>query len=432
MRTIDHSIEGLAAADQRAFRSVFAAEDERLMLVLIGKDAAASPAAVIRAVGDLSRRRAKVAVLLHGEIGGFRPPEVPGVRVLEDWALPLLPSVSRVADLVLRVGRPLADAKSLERPPLLVPEGLDRGALENLLGRALGLAPSERGEDQSPRSQGLGSVVLFNDWGIGDELLLSAVAREIVRAYPALGVWIRSRHGFRFPSFVQTGPIPSDARAVEVIYQNPTLYSPHAHSPFPRHLVQQMLDKFALDTGLRVKALDVRPELEMGPHAGPRQRRVIVHSRPNARLSSKDWGNWRWQKLADLLRAGGVEVVQVGSKDEPLLDGVEDLRGTPVGKLPEVFLEAGAVVCVVGLLMHLAEATRTPAVVIYGGRETPAIDGYPDQVHLSSGPLPCRGRWGCHLGPDLSCPHAMLCMEGITPELVARETVATLAGGGPR
>jgi ADP-heptose:LPS heptosyltransferase len=190
-----------------------------------------------------------------------------------------------------------------------------------------------------------------------------------------------------------------------------------------------MLDKFALDTGLKVTARDVRPELELGRARMRERATVIVHSRPNSRLLSKDWGLDRWRELTALLRGAGVRVRQVGAKDEPLLDGVEDLRGAPLHELSDVFARSAAVTCVVGFLMHLAEATRTPAVVIYGGREHPAIDGYPDQVHLSSGPLACRGRWGCHLGPDLECPHGMRCMEELTPQLVAREV---LARGGVR
>jgi ADP-heptose:LPS heptosyltransferase len=105
---------------------------------------------------------------------------------------------------------------------------------------------------------------------------------------------------------------------------------------------------------------------------------------------------------------------------------VEDLRGTPVVRLPEIFLSSSLVVCVVGLLMHIAKATGLPAIVIYGGREHPAIDGYPGQIHLSSGPLPCRGRWGCHLGPDLHCAHGMKCMEQISPELVGGQALEAL------
>ena len=72
-----------------------------------------------------------------------------------------------------------------------------------------------------------------------------------------------------------------------------------------------------------------------------------------------------------------------------------------------------------GFLMHSAAATRTPAIVIYGGREHPAIDGYEEQLHIRGDHVPCMGRWGCHLPAYTECPHDVRCMESITPDLVA-------------
>jgi ADP-heptose:LPS heptosyltransferase len=189
-----------------------------------------------------------------------------------------------------------------------------------------------------------------------------------------------------------------------------------------------MLDKFYVDTQLLVQAEDVRPELEGGrddPSTGG-SRSVVVHSKPNPRLPTKDWGLDRWKGLSELLHEQKIAIRQVGAKEEPLLPFAEDLRGTPPAELPPIVAGSAAVICLVGFLMHLAEAVGTPTIVIYGGREHPAIDGYPDQIHLASSPLACRGRWGCHLGPDITCPHDMKCMNGLTPELVASTLLTIL------
>jgi hypothetical protein len=402
-------------SDVAAFRTVFAPAGEPVVLVLVDPGQAEALARLIRAAEEIRNRRARLQLVL------FATSDLPlpgsDLAILEAWARPLLPAVISTVDAVLCLG-PAADR--------LLEECRPSGDLRVLH------AVDELPALASPPLQSLGRFVLQNDWGIGDELLLSAVAREIVRAYPGTDLWIRSRFGFAFPDYVRRDAPPDDVRRIETIYQNPTLYGPEAHSPFPGHLVQQMLDKFALDTGLRVNALDVRPELDLGSELTRERSTVIVHSRPNSRLLSKDWGLDRWRELVAILRGKGIRVRQVGGREEPLLEGVEDLRGAPLSELSDVFARSGAVACVVGFLMHLAEATRTPAVVIYGGREHPAIDGYTDQVHLSSPPLPCRGRWGCHLGPDLECPHGMRCMEELTPKLVAGEVLSTLAAGGAR
>lgn len=397
--------------DPTAFRTVFAAPGETIVLALVARDHNDTLASLADAVQSLRKGGVALKLVVFGDSSAALPGHG-DVGFIEPWARSLLPSLLQTADIVV---------------PLGGDEGMDTGS-----------ATVVRSADEllrhfrSAASSTVHRLVLQNDWGLGDELLLSAVARELTRAHPDVKVWIRSRHGFRFPSYVQRGPMAPDARVVETIYQNATLYSPRHHSPFPGHLVQQMLDKVALDTGLVVTARDTRPELDLRPVLRTPDPTVILHSRPNPRLPSKDWGVPRWERLAILLRKAGVRLRQVGGKVEPLLPGAEDLRGLRAAEVPDIFAESWAVVCVVGFLMHLAAATDTPAVVIYGGREHPAIDGYPDQVHLSSGPLECRGRWGCHLAPDLDCPHGMKCMEQLTPELVAREVESVLARGGRR
>lgn len=85
-------------------------------------------------------------------------------------------------------------------------------------------------------------------------------------------------------------------------------------TPFwgPQHfsLVQQMLDKFFLDTGLFVQAMDVRPELAaFSDRPIPRDPgTVILHSQPNPRLPSKDWGIERWKALSEILHERGLSV----------------------------------------------------------------------------------------------------------------------------
>ena len=394
-------------ADPAAFRTVFAAPGERLIVALVDLGQGEELAGYSQAVNALRLRGTAAKLVVYGDTSASLP-EPEGIGFVEPWGRPVLAELLCLADVVI----PLAK---------------DSGALLSGYSVPIVRHPAELREVVLSRRTAAGKrLILQNDWGIGDELLLSAVAREIVRAHPGTKVWIRSRHNFHFPSYVEAGPPAPESKAVETIYQNAVLYGPSHHSPFPGHLVQQMLDKVALDTGLKVAASDVRPELNVRPVRHTEDPTVLLHSATNPRIPSKDWGLARWEALARTLRSNGIRVRQVGGSEEPLLAGAEDLRGTAPGELAEVFAESWAAVSVVGFLMHLAEAVRTPAVVIYGGREHPAIDGYPDQVHLSSGPLACRGRWGCHLAPDHECPHGMVCMEALTPELVAREVLSIL------
>ena len=305
------------------------------------------------------------------------------------------------------------------------PDATAQQILNLLLSRPHGEASAvnlteQKLEAQPPVLQSLtpDEIVLHNDWGIGDELLLSAVAREIRRAHPEKRVWIRSRHGFRFPDFCQQDPPPESAVRVETIYQNPSLYGPSNHAPFPGHLVEQMLDKVALDTGIRVLAKDLRPSVKIGKGIVRQDKLVALHCRPSPRLPTKDWGVRRWDRLCQLLERRGYSIVQLGTLEDPPLLNTIDKRGLPPSAIPDVVATASLVICLVGFLMHVAAATNTPTIVIYGGREHPLIDGYADQFHICSEAMDCRGRWGCHLPADSACPHGMRCMDDISPEII--------------
>lgn len=377
----------ISVVDRSTWRHSFAQPGEHLILVL-----AAVEESVDEVLEVIPKQKPTRILLFGGRSSRW------DVRRLDSFTAPLIEPLSDVADLVvLMPGR----------------ESIKLGKNAHSVRASQLLASAST------------SLVLYNEWGIGDELLLSAVARELKRAHPGIDLWVKSRYGFRFPGFVRQDPPSSKARRIEAVYQNPTMYGPENHAPFPGHLVQQMLDKVYVDTGIYVKAEDIHPVLDGARHQ-PGRRRVILHSRSNPRLPSKEWGVERWRSLCELLHAEQVEIVQVGAEEEPLLPYTEDRRGTPVSELHELVAEAGLVVCLVGFLMHLAAAVGTPAVVIYGGREHPAIDGYPEHTHLTSDPLPCKGRWGCHLAPDIKCSHEMRCMNSLTPKLVATEALALL------
>lgn len=450
------------SATSAALRTVFSEPGETLILLLADAESANRLPELVTGFLALKERTTSTRVVVFGNASSqlSKASHSDKVMVLEEWALPVVRETIALASVVVVLGdgyehliheQPESNSPVVwGQPPrrLVSRTGplhiWDRRSVESLtlmLGDVLtkgGVSAQARSDQSSERpeagpARNPGRFILQNNWGIGDELLLSAVAREILRAHPELEIWIRSRFGFRFPKYVRRDPPPQDAVAIETIYQNPVLYGPAAHCPFPGHLVQQMLSKFALDTTLAARASDVRPELDLNDMREFRRepRTVIVHTLPNPRLPSKDWGLERWSIVGKILKESGVRLWQVGRKDEPLLADAEDLRAVPVSNLPSVFLRASGVLCVVGFLMHLAEATRTPATVIYGGREHPAIDGYPDQIHLASAPLSCRGRWGCHLAPDMQCSHGMKCMEHLSPELVAAQVLNMLEETGP-
>jgi len=114
---------------------------------------------------------------------------------IERWAEPVLQAVIAEAEALV----PLSDSSEA-----ILAETRKAGSRMPVILKT----PEQVGEFFANSSKSSArEFLLQNDWGIGDELLLSAVAREMVRAFPGTKVWIRSRHGFRFPTYVQREPV---------------------------------------------------------------------------------------------------------------------------------------------------------------------------------------------------------------------------------
>lgn len=256
------------------------------------------------------------------------------------------------------------------------------------------------------------ALLHYANGGIGDELMLTAIAREARRAgrpihvlatYP--GLW----DGNPDPASVQTGVdrwwyaqrrgwITSEIRHLTYLNNR------------PRHIAQQMADHL----GLQLPE-GWRPVLALG--RPPRQGNVIVLQNScrgaRYRADTKEWPQERWAVLTPQL-GSTHRLIQIGTAADPLLPGVEDRRGR-TGLIEAARLMASAALFL-GLesgLQHVAAAVGTPAVIIYGGRTLPVQTGYPFNTNLTRSPA-CSG-----CGLNEGCPHAMVCMDIPVAEVFA-------------
>ena len=105
--------------------------------------------------------------------------------------------------------------------------------------------------------------------------------------------------------------------------------------------------------------------------------------------------------------------VQLGSPFDPALEGCKDLRGKlSLRQAVAVLKLAELNVCQEGGLMHLAAASGTRSVVIYGGYIHPYMTGYSFNVNLVNQPE-CSPCW-----PASDCPYDHRCMKDISPQQV--------------
>ncbi|MGA2244928.1 MAG: glycosyltransferase family 9 protein [Verrucomicrobiota bacterium] len=93
-------------------------------------------------------------------------------------------------------------------------------------------------------------------------------------------------------------------------------------------------------------------------------------------MHNREWYPQRFQDLCAQLRSD-VRVIQIGSASDMKLEGAIDLRGkTSLRQTAAVLANSLVFIGLVGFVMHLARAVDCRSVIIYGGREKPAITGY--------------------------------------------------------
>jgi ADP-heptose:LPS heptosyltransferase len=133
-------------------------------------------------------------------------------------------------------------------------------------------------------------------------------------------------------------------------------------------------------------------------------------------MNNREWYPQRFQELCAQLRSD-VRVVQVGSPSDMRLEGAVDLRGkTTLRQTAAVLANSLVYIGLVGFVMHLARAVDCRSVIIYGGREKPAISGYVANKNLYQ-QVRCAPCWLRN-----PCEFNRKCMDMITVDQVIAAT----------
>lgn len=248
--------------------------------------------------------------------------------------------------------------------------------------------------------------------GFGDELMVTGHVRQMQLTDPRK---VRLDYGKRIWN--------------EVFDHNPRI----AHSSDAAHKVQVYQPRVnglrpyaAAKTGMRWTWRDYKPfpgELFLQPDelafAAQYSPHVVIEPNLKGNASpNKDWGRERWTALVALLRARGVNPVQLGPMGTSLVAGAEFIHTKSFRWACAVLARARAAVVLEGGLHHAAAAVGVRAVVIYGGFISPRQTGYDMHVNLFTGGQPC--------GMRVKCSHCTKAMAAITPELVLEKTLELL------
>lgn len=268
---------------------------------------------------------------------------------------------------------------------------------------------------------GVPDTFVFFRGGIGDDLLLTVLFREL-RRRNAGKIWAMSAYPELYRNNADVDlVVPQrigyeslmrrlNVRVVTPWYSN---YHPafDRDDPFPeQHIISVMCQKAGITGEVTLKpylSLSAS-ELERG-RIRPRQI-AIQSAGMTARhaMMNKNWFAEGYQQVVDTL-ASKYDFVQLGSPSDPVITGALDLRGkTSLRETAAILAQSLTFVGQVGFLMHLARAVDCRSVMLYGGREHPVQSGYRCNANLyrEVGCSPC---WRLN-----SCPYDRECMRRIS------------------
>lgn len=114
----------------------------------------------------------------------------------------------------------------------------------------------------------------------------------------------------------------------------------------------------------------------------------------------KKWPESHWKAFGEWADMDGVTLVQVGGEKDFQVPGAMDCRGLSLPRTATILQHAKRLVAVEGGMAHLAAATRTDAVVIFGPTDV-GLFGYGWNTNLSA--KACRPCWWDAQWPSQTC-----------------------------
>ena len=248
-------------------------------------------------------------------------------------------------------------------------------------------------------------------YGLGDNLLLSALLPELRRQNPSKTIVVETRWPelFRnnpYPDWVTGRHIKTTERHLKPKYQ--------VDHETDVSIYRQLMRKIGADR-------ESTPEFYLKDRETAEAERLFPFDyvavcpvgKTTFCANRKEWGLGNFQTLRDLMP--DIRFVQIGVPGDPLLENVIDARHLDVRMTAAVIRNSLFFLGLEGGLMHLAKAVGRRAVIIYGGMIRPDISGYAENVNIyqAADCSPCFDSDRAHKPCE-----SMKCMKAITPQMV--------------
>jgi hypothetical protein len=269
-------------------------------------------------------------------------------------------------------------------------------------------------------------LVLKNRQGAGDQVLLTALVRDLHASHPQryrTGVDCWGKELFDNNPLVTPAEQLRDARLITVEGFEIGDDQPHLVGQFARNLSRQL--GVAITPGKLGGDVRLSPEERGAPPPFDGEPYWLGWFGGHWGCTTKMWEPRHAQAVVDHFR-GRLRFLQCGAQEHfhPEIPGAVQVVGkTPMRRMVQLMYHARGGVGPISFGMHLAAAVptapgsplRRPYVVIAGGRETPSIFGYPNHTILSSiGHYRCCYGGACFANhSDTTIGHKVDCQQPV-------------------
>jgi hypothetical protein len=241
---------------------------------------------------------------------------------------------------------------------------------------------------------GLPEIGLYFNGGLGDDIMCSAVARELKKR-GTRKIWQFTSYPELLAGNSDLIAVPADFRLRRLcgLFRVPCIELAYPDVP-PRHLIVMMCEAVGIRGEVELRPFVVLSEEEKSAGKVASRPQIAMQTSSLAArhpMRNKLWSHERFQAVANALK-DDFDIVQLGAPSDPELHGALDLRGrTSVRQAAAILSASRLFLGLVTGLMHLARAVECRSVVVYGGREHPSQSGYSANENLYwSGPCaPC-------------------------------------------
>jgi ADP-heptose:LPS heptosyltransferase len=280
-------------------------------------------------------------------------------------------------------------------------------------------------------------IIYFIPWGgLGDALLATPALACIRARYPQAPIYCLD-HPFFYDLFCchpfiqgfiprqelydKLGGIERIEKILNKLSVAEVVFWPHYGTkrpsllPHPVHAIRSicnMIELEPLENKVSIYLTD--QDLSWAKEVLTQLGKKVITFHPKASCSkNKEWYSDRWTEVIDWLKGRGFEVLQLGTAEEPAIDGATHFMGkTSIRQALALVKHSWGFIGVDSVFNHAAHSFGKPSVVLFGA-STPKVWGYAESTNIYKS-LKCQP---CiDLGLD-RC-QARHCMQRITVDEV--------------